>query len=131
MNTFLVVVAVFFTAICFGYLKRRGNTKRLRSAVKALHGGAAGTPSWVHDASKQAAFMAELYQRGASRGLPELFIRDAFAVASSRAKLFASAYLVEQHGASLPAQASAVCTQLEKTWATLTEEERTVFSSKR
>lgn len=123
------VLLAALLVVLLGNTRRLRKTKRLETDVSGLQSGVVEHPRWAKNAQQLEAFKQQLLACSTSKGLPELFVEDAFAVAYARDRLLASARIVERQGGSLAEQAGAACSQLEKTWASLSADERSVFEA--
>lgn len=127
MQIVFAVIAIALLVMFWGNKRRLLRAKRLTTDLNNLRQGAMEPPSWAGNEARMAQFMQALTDCGGSKGLPSAFIRDAFTVPYARQRLLASARIMERQGGTLAEQAGAVCSQLEKTWANLSDAERAVF----
>lgn len=121
-------IAIALLVMFWGNKRRLLRAKRLAADLNNLRQGATEPASWANDAAHMEQFMRGLKECGSNKGLPSNFISDAFTVPYARQRLLATARVMERQGGSLAEQASVVCSQLEKTWANLSDAECAVFT---
>ncbi len=80
-------------------------------------------PSWASDSEKLDSFISTLKEKAKQKGIPEKFLGGVMTNEYGRDKLFFTAGLMEQHGASYDDQVKAVIDHIEKYWSNMDNKE--------
>lgn len=129
MIIFIGLVIVF---LAWSFIKAKArihHANKLRVARELNKGGSAPYPTWVNDESKMEEFIAIVKALTKRKSIPEIFVGGLMTNELGQNRLFFTAGLMEQQGASVSEQTLAVVNQIEEYWLDMDINDRASFQA--